>query len=278
MQPVTARKVSVRPVRARRVGDSGAAEAPGVPWTPAAISTAMWLDASDAATITVASGSNISQWADKSGNARHAVMASAPAQPTTGNTLGGKNAIYFNGVTSGMNFSSAFAGALSQATAYIVFKKDVNLPGADTSSGLWQFTSAAQPAHFPYTDHNIYESFGTTARKTVGNPVPLFTDAGIYAVHSRDGAFEAFLNAESLYSTATNTFGISGEQYIGTATQGGNWYQYRGLIAEMIIVEGSGAPGAEKGKIEGYLAHKWGLAANLPSGHPYKDAAPTVAA
>jgi HD-like signal output (HDOD) protein len=29
-------------------------------------------------------------------------------------------------------------------------------------------------------------------------------------------------------------------------------------------------------KIEGYLMHKWGLEANLPSGHPYKSAAPTV--
>jgi hypothetical protein len=26
--------------------------------------------------------------------------------------------------------------------------------------------------------------------------------------------------------------------------------------------------------MEGYLAWKWGLQANLPSGHPYKSAAP----
>ena len=29
-------------------------------------------------------------------------------------------------------------------------------------------------------------------------------------------------------------------------------------------------------KIEGYLAHKWGLAANLPIDHPYKTFAPRV--
>jgi hypothetical protein len=27
-------------------------------------------------------------------------------------------------------------------------------------------------------------------------------------------------------------------------------------------------------KLEGYLAHKWGLTANLPSDHPYKTVAP----
>ena len=37
----------------------------------------------------------------------------------------------------------------------------------------------------------------------------------------------------------------------------------------------SGVPSDEdRQKIEGYLAHKWGLAGNLPSDHPYKHAAP----
>ena len=29
-------------------------------------------------------------------------------------------------------------------------------------------------------------------------------------------------------------------------------------------------------KVEGYLAHKWGVAGNLPANHPYKASAPTV--
>ena len=31
---------------------------------------------------------------------------------------------------------------------------------------------------------------------------------------------------------------------------------------------------SEKEKIEGYLAHKWGLAERLPTDHPYKTEAP----
>jgi hypothetical protein len=31
----------------------------------------------------------------------------------------------------------------------------------------------------------------------------------------------------------------------------------------------------DRQKLEGYLAHKWGLEGNLPADHPYKSAAPT---
>ena len=59
-------------------------------WTPAALgsSLALWLDADDFLTITL-NGSTVSQWRDKSGNARHASQASAANQPTY--TLNGLN-------------------------------------------------------------------------------------------------------------------------------------------------------------------------------------------
>jgi hypothetical protein len=48
-----------------------------------------------------------------------------------------------------------------------------------------------------------------------------------------------------------------------------------GYVAEFIVV--SGLVGTtNKEKLEGYLAHKWGLAGNLPSGHPYKASPPTA--
>ena len=51
-----------------------------------------------------------------------------------------------------------------------------------------------------------------------------------------------------------------------------------GRMAEYFHV--AGAPGTggtnidDVEKAEGYLAHKWGLASNLPSSHPYKNSAP----
>lgn len=52
-------------------------------WTPAQISTALWLDAADSSTVTL-NGSTVSQWNDKSGNGRNAVQATAANQPGWG--------------------------------------------------------------------------------------------------------------------------------------------------------------------------------------------------
>jgi hypothetical protein len=57
--------------------------APPSPWTPASLgsSLALWLDAQDAASITL-NGSTVSQWSDKSGNLRHLSQGVAANQPT----------------------------------------------------------------------------------------------------------------------------------------------------------------------------------------------------
>lgn len=51
-----------------------------------------------------------------------------------------------------------------------------------------------------------------------------------------------------------------------------------GRMAEYFHVAGIPGTGGtditDVQKAEGYLAHKWGLEGNLPSGHPYKSSAP----
>jgi len=60
----------------------------------------------------------------------------------------------------------------------------------------------------------------------------------------------------------------------------GSWYNlstndrfFDGDIAEMILY-GNALDNINRQKIEGYLAHKWNLASELPSDHPYKNSAP----
>lgn len=47
-------------------------------------------------------------------------------------------------------------------------------------------------------------------------------------------------------------------------------------IGEIVVVLGADANTTTRRKIEGYLAHKWGLADALDAAHPYKSAAPTA--
>ena len=56
---------------------------------------------------------------------------------------------------------------------------------------------------------------------------------------------------------------------IGTSRQGG----FQGEIGEVIIVS-SVLEAADRKKIEGYLAHKWGIGGNLSSDHVYSLNAP----
>jgi hypothetical protein len=47
-----------------------------------------------------------------------------------------------------------------------------------------------------------------------------------------------------------------------------------GDVAEVIVCDAALSTG-DRQKLEGYLAHKWGLTGNLPAGHPYLSAPPT---
>ena len=50
---------------------------------------------------------------------------------------------------------------------------------------------------------------------------------------------------------------------------------YTGKLGEFIQYNGTLSQ-ADREKVEGYLAHRWGLEGLLDSGHPYKASPPTV--
>lgn len=66
-----------------------------------------------------------------------------------------------------------------------------------------------------------------------------------------------------------NDLGLGGQAY-GTGERSMN-----SEFAEVLVLDGLLTP-TEWEKLEGYLAHQWGLTANLPGGHPYKTTPPTV--
>ena len=59
-------------------------------WTPASLSTALWLDGADGTTMydatsggsVVAANGTVARWEDKSGNTRHVTQATAGTRPT----------------------------------------------------------------------------------------------------------------------------------------------------------------------------------------------------
>ena len=71
----------------------------------------------------------------------------------------------------------------------------------------------------------------------------------------------------------TNNFDQDMQFWIGEEIGGGG----RGIefiLAEMIMITGSGFSDTDRQRVEGYLAHKWGLTGSLAASHPYKTSAP----
>ena len=79
---------------------------------------------------------------------------------------------------------------------------------------------------------------------------------------------------DSAFLTAGNTSDTSSiAARIGSTANGD--HAFVGDIAEIIVLQEILST-EERQTIEGYLAHKWGLSANLPADHPYKSAAPIL--
>jgi len=72
--------------------------------------------------------------------------------------------------------------------------------------------------------------------------------------------------------TASQPDNKSGSNTLRIGAYGNDATGFDGDIAEVVIWRSVST--ADREKIEGYLAHKWGLTANLPSSHPYKSSAP----
>ncbi len=256
-----------RPLGRRMVLNSGGAAPPPVAWTPTALGSALalWLDAEDAASITL-NGSTVSQWNDKSGNNRHASQATAASQPTrTLNGLGGRTVLTFDGVDDFLNatftltnFSVGMVGTLTANTAIIYYPLGFGSPpsgSAGLSVGGTNFTQKAA-LNSP--------SLLTNETVTLNSPY-------LITAHAKTNNRLISFNGQTP-ATDTNSQSIS-EVRIGMRSDG--FWPYAGRIGEVVITN-TALSAADRQRLEGYLAHKWGLEANLPAGHPFKSLPPTV--
>jgi len=213
-----------------------------VNWSPSLITTALWLDAADATTI-AESGGSISQWNDKSGNSRHAIQATSGNRPTvsTGG-LNSKNVIAFNGSSQWFSNISSYTGQCFIAVAQSSQSK--------AFAGLHSGVSA--PSELILNSSGTGVQFGTV-NGTTGSSITFQ---------------QPFIWVYQLGSPVTAIRTLGQEPTVLGATRA--WVGY---CAELICISTSISISTRQ-NIEGYLAHKWGLTANLPVDHPYKTNPP----
>jgi len=253
-------------------------------WNPSMIQAALWLDAADASTITE-SGGAVSQWDDKSGNGRNFTQATSGSRPAyTSAALNGLNTVTPDGSDDWMTGPVIFDG--NQPTDYFIIAayKLLNIiddGGSNTTSFLIGQTGSA------ILNVNLYVNIAQgSPRKIVHDTFPpsggslsssttITADTNyLMAVSRNGGTQEIWLNGV-LDATQSGA-----ETYTGTTVNATNLFKLLGQVNAMNahvgeIIAVAYPTTATRQKVEGYLAHKWGLTASLPAGHPYKLVGPT---
>ena len=236
-------------------------------WTPAHTNTAAWYDAADSGTIT-ASGGFVSQWNDKSGNARHMVQAIGTDQPAYATNS-------WDGLLPALTFDSAsdyleHATRQTESTVTLaLMMEQVNTSRDDRAFGLRGVSSGSKVNFAIACDNSLrYDGDKSDANMispTTGKHMRVATRTLSLQTDFHDGSSNLL---SSLTLPDVDGYINAGNTSAGLAGAFGS------KIAEAIIMY-EAISDETRQKIEGYLAHKWGLEGNLPAGHTYKLTPPT---
>lgn len=228
----------------------------------------LWFDANDSTTISY-SGSNIAQWNDKSGNGRNATPY---LNNCTYNATGfnGKPAIYFNSSTLQAPLpTGSFTNGATVITAYYCSGGGWGVPFTKSYSNI------GDPFDIYQTSRYISSFASGTSFNSTINVANLSTPC-LFGITGNTTSWNEYVNGGSQTYTNTTTTGFN-DVNSNLFFIGGRWDKVTNLIgyvAETIVYAGVLST-IDRQKVEGYLAWKWGIQANLPTTHPYYSASPT---
>ena len=212
----------------------------------------LWLDAADTNSL-VLSGSTVTQWRDKSGNGRNATGGVSPSYSNNG--------VVFNGTSTYL--STTYSAVPSAESVFVV----VTWTGTVDRNYCIIGTSASNGRNY-----NVFKNAGSNVIKwdkwgvagyaeTPGVQSNVrFLSAGLF--NGTTGSTN--LNGGSQNGPVSFSFSGTGTTNIGTGVLSD---YYQGTINE-IICYNSSLSVSDRQRIEGYLADKWGLRANLPGTFP----------
>lgn len=241
-----------------------------VNWTPSKISTELWLDPSNASTVTYNGSNRISAINDLSGNDNHAIQLSSSYYPTyLFSEFGGLNAIQFIGNDNDQHFDMTSSTNMVNKAFYIVLIMD---DVTTDDSIIFGYTGQNMGIGIKNTGSAYFQSCAWSGIST--NSLVTGTTYVIGFGQNTSSAPWFSINGDKEvtggYSGGEEVFNL-----LGCRTTDGPSLQ-DDLYAKVgeIIITSSVPNDVTREKLEGYLAYKWGFSDNLISGHTYKGAAP----
>lgn len=249
----------------------------GALWTPEVITTNLWLDAAASETITE-SGGLVSQWDDRSDNARNGTQTGTARPTYLATGLNGNPALDFDGSNDDLVLTNTLGLDSVNQSLFIVAQRDNAAGRTEVTFAVGQRSTGDGVSDLPrWTDNNMYSQVGYVSNRP--SPASVITNNPYINCVTGGAIQEVYTNGTSIGTGTTQSlanFSVEDGGYVGSgrAVSGLNRY-FDGKISEVIILP-EVATTETRQKIEGYLAHKWGLEADLPADHPYKNSAPTI--
>ena len=245
-----------------------------VDWTPEFLSSGLLSAWYKADSLSLSDGAGVGSWTDSSGNGNTVAQLSSGRQPTfQTNELNSQPVLRFDGTNDILTDGDIAALDVGTGDIWLaaVFKSTDNSAAQNyfekgaTSFGLRTTSAGVLQMNLGGTSNIPFQSNGNWSR----------TAFVIVTAARVSSTCNGFVNGTASNTTGTtNTGSISNSDVFDIGSRAVGAGPMVGDIAE-ILVGGATLDDNQRFKIEGYLAHKYGLSANLPSDHKYKNAAPS---
>jgi hypothetical protein len=248
-------------------------------WTPAETTTLAWYDASDTSTITADTNNKVTQWNDKSGNDYHMAPeanANHTGGPVTGSeTINGLNTLKFaDSCLESPVFPDAggWDHAGSDGLIFMAFMVHFQFDGAQR----FIFTGTETTASRNGVVVRAAGTINTFCKESTSNKI-LTIHSGLSQSAPEDHMFvvryDGTTGGAAFYygntSFASDNTGDSKIDKLVLGHQEGEGQQdFNGNISELVVFNS----GVQRPFVESYLAHKWGSADKLTSGHQTSNA------
>lgn len=229
-----------------------------------------WIDAMDASTLTIDGKNGIREWKDKSGQNRNMIQNSNFQRPTytKASIYGG---IEFSGDNQFLEIPNPNPMIQNQFTIFIVEQRKRG--GSNYLLGGTQM-DFSRNLHVGYRDDTV-ATMAFWANDT-DFFVPAYRGSNemprIWTLRYGPGGRRIFIDGAEA-RVRNNNDNQPLRSWNGAALGRAVTSFYKGIVYEFLIYDIALDDDSIR-KVEGHLAHKWGIPAALPNGHPFKNTPP----
>jgi hypothetical protein len=228
-----------------------------------------WIDAKDPGSLTIDGQNRVVSMRDKSGRGSTISQPTISSRPT-----------YTTAAFPGLRFDGAQALPIAPATNFVtgtsftVFiaekrstanQENYILGGSDTN------TNTNLVVGYRFNTMGTMDFWGNGFNFTV----PAFNSGleptRIWSIQKTASGRQVFVNGTQLGSDVNVSNIVSWNN--PTIGRTANALFYRGTVYEVLMFNPGLSPDFRQ-KVEGYMAHRWGVAADLPASHPFRASAP----